>query len=162
MPRFLGGIPFLFQDPVQGATWHLLITSPWSPSIWVDSSVSSYLAWPWHFWRAQVFCRMPLKLGLCDACSWLDLDYMTLGKTAQRGSALFVASYRGVWNRSPLLLVGLPWSLAYSSDARFPTAQLRFLPSHTLLCRSKWVTGSDLHLGWGIKYHLPKRTCGLN
>lgn len=53
-PKFLPIIFFLFQDPIQDRTWHLVIPSPQAPPGCDGLSDSLCFRWPWQFWGVLV------------------------------------------------------------------------------------------------------------
>lgn len=68
----------VFRPQFNCANWDSWITFSChtsTPSVWNNSSVFSWLSWPWHENYRQLFCRISLTYGFSGVASWLDSDY---------------------------------------------------------------------------------------
>lgn len=119
-PKFLPIIFFLFQDPIQDRTWHLVIPSPQAPPGCDGLSDSLCFRWPWQFWGVLVrdFVECP-SVGIhLIFFSWLDWGFGFLGGRSQRENALLLTSCQGFMLSVWLISVDVTWSPGWGVFAR--------------------------------------------
>lgn len=132
----------LFLSRLEDVILHWVIISPGSSLVCDNFSDFPFCDLDSLKRTGQVFCRMPLSLGLSGASSWLDWDYTLLERIPQRWSARLTL-YQGTWHEYDLSLMRrtlFTW-LRVVCSARVPYRQATISPFPYLSC--KWVTKSS-------------------